>query len=181
MLIANYSIVRNKIPALIEQWQRICILAERIIKRREAAAVRIPFFPIGIARGDAHVNADSSFGVPRLFNSLASPQLDSSVASVASLPGSPRIDSSIYGGHGAMPNSMYISTANINTSGAQQQGDLSRLTNTLRAVTEVMEHSWRGEEDELSSGVRHGLGQVAMHCSVQAEIAELRVRRTICY
>ncbi|KDQ26655.1 hypothetical protein PLEOSDRAFT_1043789 [Pleurotus ostreatus PC15] len=170
------AIVRNKIPALIEQWQRICILAERIIKRREAAAVRIPFFPIGIARGDAHVNADSSFGVPRLFNSLASPQLDSSVASVASLPGSPRIDSSIYGGHGAMPNSMYISTANINTSGTQQQGDLSRLTNTLRAVTEVMEHSWRGEEDELSSGVRQGLGQVAMHCSVQAEIAELRTR-----
>ncbi|EGN96804.1 hypothetical protein SERLA73DRAFT_111513 [Serpula lacrymans var. lacrymans S7.3] len=34
--------VRSKISPLIEQWQRICILAERIIKRREAAAVRIP-------------------------------------------------------------------------------------------------------------------------------------------
>lgn len=30
--------VRAKLPQLIEQWQRICILAERIIKRREAAA-----------------------------------------------------------------------------------------------------------------------------------------------
>lgn len=30
--------VRAKLPQLIEQWQKICILAERIIKRREAAA-----------------------------------------------------------------------------------------------------------------------------------------------
>jgi len=32
------GIIRRKISPLIEQWQRICILAERIIKRREAAA-----------------------------------------------------------------------------------------------------------------------------------------------
>jgi len=30
--------VRAKLPQLIEQWQKICILAERIIRRREAAA-----------------------------------------------------------------------------------------------------------------------------------------------
>jgi len=34
--------VRAKLPQLIEQWQKICILAERITKRREAAAVRGP-------------------------------------------------------------------------------------------------------------------------------------------
>jgi len=32
------GVVRNKIGQLIEQWQKICILAERLIKRREAAA-----------------------------------------------------------------------------------------------------------------------------------------------
>jgi len=32
------TVVRQKITPLIEQWQRICVLAERIIKRREAAA-----------------------------------------------------------------------------------------------------------------------------------------------
>lgn len=32
------AVVRQKIPPLIEQWQRICLLAERTIKRREAAA-----------------------------------------------------------------------------------------------------------------------------------------------
>jgi sorting nexin-8 len=38
--IHSYSVIRGKVGPLIEQWQRICILAERIIKRREAAAVR---------------------------------------------------------------------------------------------------------------------------------------------
>ncbi|KIJ20909.1 hypothetical protein PAXINDRAFT_165733 [Paxillus involutus ATCC 200175] len=32
------AVVRGKINPLIEQWQRICILAERVIKRRESAA-----------------------------------------------------------------------------------------------------------------------------------------------
>lgn len=36
------SVVRSKLGMLIEQWQKICILAERMIKRREAAAVRLP-------------------------------------------------------------------------------------------------------------------------------------------
>ncbi|KAK1232920.1 Sorting nexin mvp1 [Marasmius sp. AFHP31] len=38
--------IRRRINPLIEQWQRICILAERIIKRREAAAVRINTSPL---------------------------------------------------------------------------------------------------------------------------------------
>lgn len=32
------AVVRGKVGSLIEQWQKICILAERMIKRREAAA-----------------------------------------------------------------------------------------------------------------------------------------------
>jgi len=32
------SIVRNKIPGLIEQWNRICATTERLVKRREGAA-----------------------------------------------------------------------------------------------------------------------------------------------
>ncbi|KAF8916300.1 hypothetical protein CPB85DRAFT_354578 [Mucidula mucida] len=78
--------VRGRVNPLIDQWQRICILAERIIKRREAAA-----------------------------------------------------------------------------------GDLARLTNTIRAVVEVNEHCWRGDECELSNGVRMGLEQVAAHCQRHTE------------
>ena len=35
-------VVRGKFNPLIEQWQGICILAERMIERRESAAVRVP-------------------------------------------------------------------------------------------------------------------------------------------
>lgn len=87
------EIIRGKLNPLIEQWQRICILAERIIKRREAAA-----------------------------------------------------------------------------------GDLARLTNTLRAVIEVNQPCWRGDECELSNGVRLGLEQVAAHTQRHSELSELRTR-----
>lgn len=55
------------------------------------------------------------------------------------------------------------------------QGDLTRLTNTLRAVTEVNEHCWRGDECELSSGVRLGLEQVANYAQRHSELSETRV------
>ncbi|GLB41904.1 putative protein with phoX homologous domain, present in p47phox and p40phox [Lyophyllum shimeji] len=87
------AIVRSRLNPLIEQWQRICILAERIMKRREAAA-----------------------------------------------------------------------------------GDLARLTNTLRAAIEVNEHCWRGDECELSSGVRLGLEQIAVHTQRHSELSESRTR-----
>lgn len=85
--------IRVRLNPLIEQWQRICILAERIIKRREAAA-----------------------------------------------------------------------------------GDLARLTNTLRAVVEVNEQCWRGDDCELSNGVRSGLEQVAAHTQRHSEMSEIRTR-----
>lgn len=56
------------------------------------------------------------------------------------------------------------------------QGDMARLTNTLRAVVEVNEQCWRGDECELSTGVRVGLQQVAAHAQRHSELSELRVR-----
>jgi len=87
------AVVRARLNPLIEQWQRICILAERIIRRREAAA-----------------------------------------------------------------------------------SDLARLTNTLRAVVEVNERCWRGDECELSNGVRLGLEQVALHTQRDSEMSEARIQ-----
>ena len=46
---------------------------------------------------------------------------------------------------------------------------------TLRAVVEVGAPCWRGEECELSNGVRAGLSQVAAHTQRYAEMQELRV------
>ncbi|KAK2462707.1 hypothetical protein APHAL10511_005225 [Amanita phalloides] len=87
------AIIRGKLGSLIEQWQRICILAERIIRRREAAA-----------------------------------------------------------------------------------SDLARLTNTLRAVVEVNERCWRGDECELSNGVNAGLEQLALHTQRVSELSEARIQ-----
>lgn len=85
------AFVRGKISPLIEQWQRICVLAERIIKRRESAAA-----------------------------------------------------------------------------------DLARLTNVLRAVVEVNERCWRGDECELCDGVRQGIAHVASHTQRQSDLLEQR-------
>lgn len=85
------AFVRGKISPLIEQWQRICVLAERIIKRRESAAA-----------------------------------------------------------------------------------DLARLTNVLRAVVEVNERCWRGDECELCDGVRQGIVHVASHTQRQSDLLEQR-------
>lgn len=60
----------------------------------------------------------------------------------------------------------------------EPQGDLARLTNTLRAVIEVNETCWRGDDCELSNGVRGGLQHVAGHTQRHSEIAELRVSYT---
>jgi sorting nexin-8 len=35
------AFVRGKVPILIDQWQKVCIFGERIVKRREAAAASV--------------------------------------------------------------------------------------------------------------------------------------------
>lgn len=141
---------------LIEQWQRICILAERIIKRREAAAVRIPpaLRPSYLR---AHLN------LPML-----SPPIANSSSSSSSILPAPSLGSTVPGG--SLADSFFGFAPPLD-----QQSDVSRLTNTLRAVIEVNEHCWRGDECELTAGVRTGLEQVAAHAQRYSEISELRV------
>ncbi|KAJ7890524.1 hypothetical protein B0H14DRAFT_3081669 [Mycena olivaceomarginata] len=153
------AILRRRINPLIEQWQRICILAERIIKRREAAAVRIPpAFRPGYLRAHFPLPVFS----PPALSSLSSSQ----TASSAPLPNFgpvPNLMDSIFGGF--QPLELDV-----------DQGDMARLTNTLRAVVEVNEQCWRGDDCELSSGVRVGLQAVAAHTQRSSELSELRTR-----
>jgi sorting nexin-8 len=62
-----------------------------------------------------------------------------------------------------------------NSEPLDDQGDLSRLTNTLRAVIEVNQQCWRADDCELATGVRLGLQQVAAHTQRHSELSELRV------
>ena len=140
------SVVRSKISSLIEQWQKICILAERIIKRREAAAVRVPpttprrpFMP-------AH------FGLP----SFSSHDDVSDNASLAS---------SVFSGL------MHPRRALDD----QSQADTARLTNALKVVVEVNAKCWRGDECELCSGVRQGVSSLAAHTQEHGDALEHRV------
>ncbi|PPQ73571.1 hypothetical protein CVT26_010372 [Gymnopilus dilepis] len=142
--------IRGKIPSLIEQWQRICILAERIIKRREAAAVR------------------TTPALRRAFlpTHLTLPELSPSSTTT-----------SLTGSQPSMTGSLTQSFLGFNVTSpanGEPQGDLARLTNTLRAVVEVGEPCWRGDDCELSNGVRSGLEQLAAHSQRHSELSELR-------
>ncbi|KAL1747816.1 hypothetical protein HDZ31DRAFT_30940 [Schizophyllum fasciatum] len=147
------SSVRSQVPLLIEHWQRACVLAERIMKRREAAAVRTRSlrrtFHI-----PAHLLPDSTTLLPS----------DASFMSNSAAPG---ITHSV---------TLPPLHASVLSTELDEQSDLSRLTNTLRAVVEVGTPCWRGEECELSNGVRSGLSQVAAHAQRYAEMLELRTR-----
>ncbi|KAJ6610221.1 hypothetical protein B0H10DRAFT_437803 [Mycena sp. CBHHK59/15] len=151
--------LRRRISPLIEQWQRICVLAERIIKRREAAAVRIPpaFRPGSL---QAH------FSLPI----FSSPALSSTPSSSTSSSHAPDMFASFLAA--SHMNSFFGSTSEP----LVDQGDLARLTNTLRAVIEVNEQCWRGDDCELATGVRLGLQQVAAHTQRHSELSELRTR-----
>jgi len=161
--------MRRRINPLIEQWQRICILAERIIKRREAAAVR-PF--VRRAYNPAHL-------VLPLLSSrsdTASLMSSRSIASQRSVMNQSFMSQSRYSDPSqSMSQSMLGSAFGFGNVVDDDQSDLSRLTNTLRAVVEVNDPCWRGDECELSAGVRLGLGHVAAHCQRHSEISELRV------
>ena len=143
------SIMRGRVSPLIDHWQRICILAERIIKRREAAAVRVP-------HALRRVFVPTHFNLPNLTAPLSPSSHTSSLPdSSQSMIGS--LSQSFLGQYN------------------DDQGDLARLTNTLRAVIEISDTCWRGDDCELSNGVRSGLAQVAAHTQRHSEIAEMRV------
>ncbi|THH17794.1 hypothetical protein EW146_g3094 [Bondarzewia mesenterica] len=156
--------VRGKIGPLIEAWQKISILAERIIRKREAEAVRIPstlrrsYLPTHFA----FPPFSSSSTFPRTTaGSLAS---SSSVISFAS-------GGSIFGGF-APP----VGDGTVGRGSSDVQADLSRLTNTLKALAEVNGQCWRGEDCELSEGVNQGIKKVSEHTQRQTDILEQRTR-----
>lgn len=139
-------VVRSKLGVLIDQWQKICILAERIIKRREAAAVRSP--PL-LRR----TYLPAHFALP-LFAS--------------SPPESTSPTSSVFSG--------FSFPTHTHDRVDDDQADLSRLTNALKVLVEVNQPlCWRGDDCDLSGGVKQGIVHVSDHLQVQADIVDQRV------
>ncbi|KAH9940909.1 uncharacterized protein BXZ73DRAFT_88587 [Epithele typhae] len=161
------AVVRGKIGFLIEHWQRICLHTERIVKRREAAAVRLtpvirPSFlpahlPLSIPVLAALASgSSSSSSAPSSASGSVERDADSSVASILS---------------------GITTSSRPHTVGGQ--ADLTRLTNTVKSLVEVNERCWRGEDCELCAGIRHGLGQVSQHTQRQADALEHRAQRDL--
>ncbi|KIP08833.1 hypothetical protein PHLGIDRAFT_116958 [Phlebiopsis gigantea 11061_1 CR5-6] len=142
------AIVRSKISSLIEQWQKICILAERMIKRREAAAVRLP--PATTVRRPF---MPAHFGLPYFSSS-------DDVADDASMT------SSVFSG--------LIHPRRVVA--PEPQADTARLTNALKVVVEVNSKCWRGDDCELCSGVNQGMSTVASHTQQHGDTLEHRAR-----
>ncbi|KAG2128543.1 hypothetical protein DEU56DRAFT_861385 [Suillus clintonianus] len=153
------AFVRGKLNPLIEQWQRICVLAERIIKRRESAAVRIP-------PSLRRTYLPAHFTLP-FFSSHHPPPDDHDHDHV---PG-PASSTTSLAGSLPMPSSRTAYSDNLES---DDQADLARLTNVLRAVVEVNERCWRGDECELCDGVRQGIAHVASHTQQQSDLLEQR-------
>ncbi|KAH8833010.1 hypothetical protein DL96DRAFT_1523298 [Flagelloscypha sp. PMI_526] len=155
--------VRGKVGPLIQHYQQISLLAERIIKRREAAAVRSSPFQATFRRThfafpSLSTSISSAPNTPHPAPSVPLPDNASSVSDVRSMS-----SSSMFG----------LTFGNTITT---EQSDLARLSNTLRVVNEINGACWRGEACELDNGVRLGLEQVAAHASRHSELAEVRVR-----
>lgn len=74
---------------------------------------------------------------------------------------------------------MSTRTTHSNDLESDDQADLARLTNVLRAVVEVNGRCWRGDECELCDGVRQGIEHVASHTQQQSDLLERRVSATL--
>ncbi|KAI0084454.1 hypothetical protein BDY19DRAFT_898512 [Irpex rosettiformis] len=154
---AKLAVVRNKVGGLIEQWQKICILTERMIKRREAAAVRIP--PPSTQR--AFMPSHFSFSFSSTTTSSTEPD--------DGLPGdNASMASSVFSGL-MHPGRMHLVNGKV-------QADSVRLTNALKVLAEVNQRCWRGDECELCMGVRQGVSSVAVHLERHSDALEHRAR-----
>ncbi|KAI0666812.1 hypothetical protein C8Q78DRAFT_1107213 [Trametes maxima] len=171
------AVVRGKIGFLIEHWQRICLLTERIVRRREAAAVRLTpvlrpsFLPTHLPSfslaASLSTSALSPSGAHR-WTSHSAPASPSPASTASSANGSDRdSSSSIFSG---------LTGAVRRNTTLDGQADLSRLTNTFKSLVEVNERCWRGEDCELCGGVRLGLGRVSDHTQRHADALEHRSR-----
>ncbi|KAI0825842.1 hypothetical protein BC629DRAFT_1275802 [Irpex lacteus] len=156
---AKLAVVRGKVGSLIEQWQKICILTERMIKRREAAAVRLP--PPSTRR---------AFMPSHLFFSFSSPpSLSTSTEPDDGLPGdNASLASSVFSGL-MHPGRVHVVHGHV-------QADSARLTNALKVLAEVNQRCWRGDECELCTGVRQGVSSVAQHVERHGDAVEHRAR-----
>jgi sorting nexin-8 len=148
--------VRQRIVSLIEAWQKICILGERLIRKREAAAVRSTntrpsFMP--------HLRLPPTL---RISSSLSvSSYSESTTRMPLWLP--------------ATFSSSWRDPALSLSSPSTAQADLSRLTNTLKTLAEINGQCWKGQDCDLSEGVRQGINVVSAHTQRQADLLELRV------
>ncbi|KZT71962.1 hypothetical protein DAEQUDRAFT_763450 [Daedalea quercina L-15889] len=153
------TFVRGKVGFLIEHWQRISMLAERIVRRREAEAVRVP----PLVR---HAYLPAHFALPPFSPapaSAAAPLSSSAPSSTSSASDNESLASSIFGGL-------------VRPRVVDPQADLSRLTNTMKSLVEVNERCWRGDECELCGGVRQGLVDTSTHLQKHSDMLEHRSR-----
>ena len=150
--------VRQRIVPLIEAWQKICILGERLIRKREAAAVR------------------STSTRPSLMPHLRLPPALRIYSTSSSFPSNAanliRIPSML------PPFSSRDPALSLSPS-STAQADLSRLTNTLKTLVEVNGQCWKGEDCDLSEGVKQGISVVASHAQRHTDLLELRVCRPL--
>lgn len=142
---------------LIEAWQKICVLGERLVRKREAAAVRSTstrpsFIP--------HLRLPPVLRVSSPLATSTSYSTDSGAVATAN-------SSYILG----LPVPVSFSSFRDMTA----QADLSRLTNTLKTLVEMNGQCWKGEDCDLSDGVRQGINVVSAHTQRHADLLELRV------
>ncbi|KAF8273177.1 hypothetical protein EI94DRAFT_1564763 [Lactarius quietus] len=140
--------VRQKIAPLIEAWQKICILGERLVRKREAAAVR------------------STSTRPSLMPHLRLP-------SALRISSSPSNDADPIWTPPAFP-SFHRDPSLSFSPPSTAQADLSRLTNTLKTLVEVNGQCWKGEDCDLSEGVKQGIVALSAHTQRHTDLLELR-------
>ena len=144
---------------LIEAWQKICVLGERLVRKREAAAVR--------STSTRHSSFVPHFRLPPVLR-MSSPLSLSSSSYSASSDTPSRMPLGLPAFASRDP---ALSLAPVSTA----QADLSRLTNTLKTLVEVNGQCWKGQDCDLSEGVRQGISVVSAHTQRHADLLELRV------